>query len=295
MNVIRISNVVLTLWFGSVLFGFAGFPTTQTPPRKSLSVGPILGQASASGSVYVPDLSHSNEPMKTNLMAWNNLTQTVDVPAAALQAEFLFTFANASDRAFAITTVHPSCGCTTAKIPALPWVIPPGGTGKIPITVNVAGKSGSVFKTVNLVTERGYQTLRLQINIQRPGLRELTEVERAQALAMAREDRHAIFKGDCASCHTQDLRGMDGKELYDAVCGVCHEAKNRATMVPDLHDLKVPTNREFWQTWITFGKPGTLMPAFAATQGGVFNDTQIISLANYLNSAMSAKPLPRQQ
>jgi len=66
-------------------------------------------------------------------------------------------------------------------------------------------------------------------------------------------------------------------------------------MVPDLHDLKVPTNREFWQTWITFGKPGTLMPAFAATQGGVFNDTQIISLANYLNSAMSAKPLPRQQ
>jgi hypothetical protein len=60
-------------------------------------------------------------------------------------------------------------------------------------------------------------------------------------------------------------------------------------MVPDLNNLKVPTNREFWRTWITYGKPGTLMPAFAGSQGGPLTDMQIASLAAYLNAAKPSK------
>ena len=57
----------------------------------------------------------------------------------------------------------------------------------------------------------------------------------------------------------------------------------RATMVPDLHKLTDPTREEFWRSWITAGKADTLMPAFAATQGGPLSDLQIASLAAYLN------------
>ena len=77
-----------------------------------------------------------------------------------------------------------------------------------------------------------------------------------------------------------------GKALYVAVCGVCHEANPRATMVSDLHALNHPTNYEYWKQWITNGKPGTLMPAFAANQGGPLSEKQIVSLAKLLTKAI---------
>jgi len=64
-------------------------------------------------------------------------------------------------------------------------------------------------------------------------------------------------------------------------------------MVPDLHNLKEQTSDEFWRAWITSGKAGTLMPAFATSQGGPLNDMQIASLAVYLNQAIPPHaPLP---
>ena len=64
-------------------------------------------------------------------------------------------------------------------------------------------------------------------------------------------------------------------------------------MVPDLSHLKVPTNPDFWRVWITSGKPGSLMPAFAKAQGGPLDDIQIASLAQYLNAIYpSTVPLP---
>jgi hypothetical protein len=62
-------------------------------------------------------------------------------------------------------------------------------------------------------------------------------------------------------------------------------------MVPDLNHLTdaagkpLPTNEEFWRATITAGKEGTLMPAFALSQGGPLNNLQIVSLAAYLNAA----------
>ena len=106
----------------------------------------------------------------------------------------------------------------------------------------------------------------------------------------AKVDRQAIFKGECASCHLPIYtKSLSGPPLFNVVCAVCHEAKNRATMVPDLGNLKVPTNQEFWRTWITFGKPGSLMPAFASSQGGPLTDMQIASLAAYLTNYHPSK------
>jgi mono/diheme cytochrome c family protein len=55
-------------------------------------------------------------------------------------------------------------------------------------------------------------------------------------------------------------------------------------MVPDLRALKKTTSRDYWLTWITHGKPGTLMPAFAAQAGGPLTDAQIHALADYLHN-----------
>ena len=121
---------------------------------------------------------------------------------------------------------------------------------------------------------------------------EMTEEQRNAGIAAAKVDRQAVFKSDCARCHVKKTEGKYGQQLFDALCAICHEAKNRATMVPDLANLQIPTSEEFWRTWITAGKAGSLMPAFATSQGGLLNDLQIASLAAYLNAIHPSKVPP---
>jgi cytochrome c553 len=186
-----------------------------------------------------------------------------------------------------ILSVHPSCGCTAAELPPVPWILPPGTNGIIRISVNLAGKSGVVPKYVTVATDKGKLDLRLLINIHpAPPPKPMTEEERARGIAASKVDRQAVFRGDCASCHAKDVRGKYGQPLFALVCGVCHEANPRASMVPDLHNLKEATNEEFWRAWITSGKPGTLMPACSIAQGGPLDDMQIATLAAYLNATI---------
>jgi len=185
-----------------------------------------------------------------------------------------------------ILTVHPSCGCTTAELPPTPWQLPPGTNSSIRVAVNLAGKSGIVFKTVTVTTDKGKMDLMLKINISAaPPPQPMSEADRAMGVAAAKADRQAVFKGDCVNCHAKNTEGKYGQQLYAVVCAVCHDAEHRASMVPDLHNLKdpTPTSEEFWRAWITSGKPGTLMPAFATSQGGPLNEMQIGSLAAFLN------------
>jgi len=129
----------------------------------------------------------------------------------------------------------------------------------------------------------------LHINILPPVIPKMTEAERARGVAAAKIDRQAVFHDDCAKCHLKNIQGKYGKPLFDSVCGICHEAEQRATMVPDLHNLKTPTNDEFWRTWIAHGKPGSLMPAFITSEGGPLTDVQIASLATYLDVVIQSQ------
>jgi mono/diheme cytochrome c family protein len=140
-----------------------------------------------------------------------------------------------------------------------------------------------LFKTVYVSTDKGNLTLMLRITMLPPVIPVLTDAERARDLAAAKIDRQAVFRGDCAKCHLKTIAGKYGQPLYQSVCAICHDVAKRSPLVPDLHALKTPTNDEFWRTWITSGKPGSVMPAFAHAQGGPLSDTQIASLASYLN------------
>ena len=280
-----------------------GTPADATLPVASPEVV-------ASAPTYVPDLTHQNDPLPDGVLAWDDLLKATDTTNGQDFARFVFNFTNVAAlvdltlvtnitaTATNITTitnsitplpvtilsVHPSCGCTTAELPPVPWTIPPGSNGQIKLAVNLAGKAGVVFKTVNIATDKGRKDLSLRITIAPPPPpRMMSETERAAAMAAAKVDRQAVFKGDCASCHSPKSPGIYGVDLYAQVCGVCHDAEHRASVVPDLHALKVPTNEEFWRTWISIGKPGSLMPAFAQAQGGPLTDLQVASLAAFLN------------
>lgn len=238
----------------------------------------------ASPAAYVPDLTHQNEPLPDGVFSWDELIKTVEATNGQAMANFLFNFTNITTESVAIVDVHPSCGCTTVELPARPWLIPAGTGGQIKLNVNLAGKAGTLFKTASVSTEKGKKDLMLRINIAPPPApRMLSDAERIAAMQLAKVDRQAVLKGDCASCHWKpEFAAQYGQQLFKSACAICHEAEHRAEMVPDLANLKVPTNEEFWRTWITFGKPGSLMPAFAQSQGGPMTDLQIASLAQYL-------------
>lgn len=239
--------------------------------------------------VFVPDVSRSGQPLPDGIFAWDALMKGTDVVSGSPFAHFSFSFTNITQKDVTILNVHPSCGCTTAQLPPVPWTIPAGTSGTIKLNVNLAGKFGTVFKSAKVTTDQGNKDLMLRINIQSPPPVKLTDEQIAQGIAMSKADRQAIFKGDCATCHIKDISGQYGQRLFDSVCGICHNAQNRATMVPDLSKLKVPTSREFWRTWITYGKPGSLMAAFANSQGGPLTDMQIASLAAYLSAVYPSK------
>jgi mono/diheme cytochrome c family protein len=238
----------------------------------------------ATAPVYVPDETHANDALPDGVFAWDALLKTSDATNGQDFARFTFCFTNVTKTMAAILSVHPSCGCTTVEMPAVPWVIQPGTNGEFKIKVDLHGKSGTLFKSVNIVTEKGRKDLALRINIAPPPpMPEMTDAQRAAGIAASKLDRQAVFKGECASCHLPAVEGRYGQALYESLCVVCHDGKHRNEMVPDLHNLQLPTNEEFWRTWVTLGKPGTLMPAFSTAQGGPLNDMQIASLAAYLH------------
>jgi len=250
---------------------------------------PALAQPSNIAAIKpspTPNYSQAGQSLPDSVIAWDAVTKAADATAGQAFARFSFSFTNVSAATVTILSVRPSCGCTTVELPPVPWSIPAGSTGQIKTSVNLAGKSGTLFKTVNVATDKGGKILTLRINIVSPPKPQMTDAQRAAGVAAAKVDRQAVFKGECASCHLKNVQTSYGQTLYAAACVICHEANPRATMVPDLHNLQVPTNLEFWRAWIASGKVGTLMPAFAVSQSGPLNDAQVVSLAAYLNAAI---------
>src|SRR5208283_2890102 len=262
--------------------------------------------ADAANASFVFSFTNIATVHKTTLVT--NVTTITNIAAVTNSSFFWFkkiSFATNFSTAASITTnnvirpvpvtildVHPSCGCTTAQLPPLPWIIAPGTDGQFGLTVNLAGKTGMQIKTVNVKTDKGFKQLILKINILPPVVPTQSDADRARALEIAKTNRQAVFSGDCSSCHFKPGTGKYGKPLYDAFCVICHESKTRASMVTDLHNIKTPTNVDFWQTWIAHGKAGSLMPAFSTADGGPLSDMQIASLAGYLNMAIPSQPVP---
>jgi mono/diheme cytochrome c family protein len=230
-----------------------------------------------------------------SVLKWDAEIKEVSVTNGTPHAEFTFSLTNISKENIIISGVRTSCGCTVAKLPEQPWKLIPGTNGEIHVTMNLANKFGLVTKTITVSTDEGTKMLFVKANIQPSPVSEMGNRQINQKLALA--DRQAVFRGDCARCHTvtKDESGKElaGRELYASVCGVCHEAEHRATMVPDLHRLPHDTSPEYWRTWIAHGKEGTLMPAFSEKNGGILNNAQIELLVAYLNAVIPTKAQAR--
>lgn len=228
-------------------------------------------------------------PAQSPPLAWDAMTKEQTAALGDEKVHFIFTVTNVSPQEVTINRVSTSCGCTFARPPSQPWKLAPGGSGAIEVDVDIRGKSGVLFKSVNFDATAPAPPLTVKVTIPQEVFDSLNSRMRNQQLAM--NDRQAVFKGDCAACHVTPTVGKTGPELLAAACAICHDSPHRASMVPDLSAPKSPTNKDYWRLWITKGKPGSLMPAFGKADGGPLTDEQIESLVEHLDKII---PAPKQ-
>jgi len=247
-----------------------GLPAQEGPKTDSLPAGPTL--------------------------VFDAETKEYHATVEEATARFTFYATNVWTNTIVIQDVFASCHCTVATMPAQPWILAPGASGPVTATVELGGQEEELIKTLTFFTSVGERVLTLKVSVAPPSRRAdtpLTEAERQAALAKGAADAQAIFKGDCAACHADKARGLLGKELYAAACGICHDSPRRPGFVPDLHAFKPPADLDYWKTMIARGKPHTLMPGFAAAEGGPLTEMQVSSLAAYLEKTMGPPPPAR--
>lgn len=268
--------------------------------RRSLFLATLLLLPCASSLAQDPNPPPTPEPganadavLHADALVFDSLVKDQSAPLGEFTLSFPFAFTNAASEPAVIHAVRTSCGCTVAKVPSLPWTIPPAGRGEFTVVLDAHGKSGTVTKTVWLNSSLGIKSLIVRAKIPEgqdsgPSGNE----DRLRNMQISQADRFTIFRGECATCHARPAQGRFGTTLFLSACGICHAAQNRASMVPDLQRLGHPTHREHWLKWITFGRHGSLMPAFAQSEGGILSDAQIDSLADYLSRTIDPQRTP---
>ena len=232
-------------------------------------------------------------------LVWDSELKEFQAGTNQPAARFSFSVTNVSPNEVVIEDIRPSCGCTLVSLPARPWKLAPGASGKVEVEVDLVGKSGLLIKTLSVTSSVGAKDLVFKVHLPEkvPVSSSLAErVRRLRNQKAALGDRQAVFRNDCARCHVQPAIGKTGKELYDKSCGICHDAAHRASMVPELTGLPQANKREYWAAWIADGKEGSLMPAFSERAGGPLTKEQIESLVEYLIARRldtNAPPPPR--
>ena len=282
----------LFLVLTGIVFCLNSPAAADTPPAFDPSLPPVPQVRPPSATpIQLTPHSPTQPPanagiLPAGILAFDSESKEHTMKSGEIVANYVFGLTNISPAEVVITYVQASCGCTAVELPPMPWKIPPGGSGQIPVNMNVQGKNGIVMKTVTLHTDKGQKALMVKATIPQPEAQAMTGLDRERNQLLAKADRQAIFKGDCARCHVEPVIGKVGKELYTAACGVCHDAEHRATMVPDLRNLPNDTDANYWKLMVTMGKPNTLMAAFAQNQGGPLSDAQVNSLVDYLVATM---------
>jgi cytochrome c553 len=251
--------------------------------------------AAWAGGAEIPSSIQSSLETSTNRVStphplvWDAMVKQINPTGMIRVVSFTFSVTNISSAEAVIRDTITSCDCAVAEMPSKPWVLKPGAGGSLKVNLTTLGRFGLVTKLIGIETSHGPQLLTVRSEIPlSPAPFNVSGRERDRMTAQA--DPQSIFKKtECAACHALPAAGRMGEPLFTKACAICHISDHRAAMVPDLATLNHAINADYWRTIITRGKAGSLMPAFAKSEGGILDSEQIESLVEYLIKAYPAK------
>ena len=247
-----------------------------------------LAESPAGSLALAPPASNPSSTI-TNPLVWDAMEKFAKKEEMNQGASFVFWVTNVSSADASILHTESSCDCTVAKMPHQPWILKPGESGALGVKMNLLGRHGRVTKEIFVGTSHGGQTLKVHADIPFTAA-PFNVPPRQRDMMAAQKDRQAVFSGSCAPCHAWPALSLSngpaanrtGASLFTKACAICHISDHRAAMVPDLAALKHPTDQDYWRRWISHGKAGTLMPAFAKSAGGILDEVQVESLVAFL-------------
>ena len=160
---------------------------------------------------------------------------------------------NSGDEPLKIRGVSSSCGCTTLSLKKR--FVAPQEEVELIFVVDTRGKLGLVEKTITLHTNLNNS----------PHIEELQFHALPSGIMGA--EAQAVFEPPCAECHLDSGVGKSGKDLYAAICAMCHPDADFS--FEEKHDL---------QSMISAGNISIGMPAY----GEYLTEKQIHSLIQFL-------------
>lgn len=104
----------------------------------------------------------SGDSMAPNILAWDTVSEEYRAKPGEMIAPFSFSLTNVSSEPVTIYDASTSCDCTVASLPAKPWIVPPGGSGKISATVDMHDRTGEVTNSIVVFTSQGNRRLHVK-------------------------------------------------------------------------------------------------------------------------------------
>jgi hypothetical protein len=97
------------------------------------------------------------------VLKWEADSKTYAAKPGEANAPFTFCVTNVSNAEIAINSLHTTCGCTAAQLPTTPYKLQPGSNVTINVSMNLAGKMGTVTKSVIVDTTAGSKELLVNV------------------------------------------------------------------------------------------------------------------------------------
>jgi hypothetical protein len=143
-----------------VVAGAAWLGAFKAPPRI-----PVVSKANGNLGIKSGAAALGQGPqtaLPNGVLVFDAERKKVKVAAGEVEAQFTFKLINAAKEAVTVERVETSCGCTVAKLPAVPWVLKPREDGEILVTMNLNGVVRSSIRDVAVFTSKGYKMLQVE-------------------------------------------------------------------------------------------------------------------------------------
>ena len=181
------------------------------------------------------------------------------------KTEHVFEFSNTGDHDLLIEKVVATSGSTKAT--ASSKVLKPGEKGSIRAVIDMRGKRGFFFKTLDVYTNdpiTPVTTLSLKIHLK-------------DQIHLGQYNAQEIFTEKCSGCHVDMGKGKNGWDLFKADCFMCHNAGKNTS----LSTMSKKPRADMLKA-IREGVDNTLMPGFDVKHGGPLDEAEITSLIDLI-------------